>query len=110
DCKVCTMTVIGELIKKAINVTGLITVEPEPAEAQYEVLKDLLKKAQHTAFGKKYGFNNILNSDNLIKSFQENIPIHDYDKIHSEWWHYLLEGHQNVTWPGAQKYFAISSG
>jgi hypothetical protein len=28
----------------------------------------------------------------------------------SDWWHYLLEGHQNVTWPGGQKYFALSSG
>ncbi len=104
------MTVIGELIKKAINVTGFITAEPDPAEAQYEVLKDLLRKAQNTAFGKKYGFKKILKSENLIKSFQENVPVHDYDKIHKEWWHYLLEGHQNVTWPGGQKYFAISSG
>jgi len=104
------MAVIGELIKKAINVTGFITTDPEPEEAQYQVLKNLLETAQHTAFGKKYRFKNILKSDNLIKTFQQNIPVYDYDKIYKEWWHYLLKGHQNVTWPGGQKYFALSSG
>ncbi len=31
-------------------------------------------------------------------------------RIYDEWWHYLLEGHQNITWPGGQNYFALSSG
>ena len=30
--------------------------------------------------------------------------------MYDEWWHYLLKGHQNITWPGGQKYFALSSG
>jgi hypothetical protein len=104
------MAVIGEIIKKAINVTGFISTDPNPAEAQYEVLKELLEKAKYTAFGKNYAFQEILASPDLIKSFQEHVPVHDYDKIQEEWWHFLREGHQNVTWPGGQKYFAISSG
>lgn len=30
--------------------------------------------------------------------------------MNDEWWHFLAQGHQNVTWPGGQKYFALSSG
>lgn len=104
------MAVIGELIKKAIDVYGFVTSEPDPAKTQLEVLQNLLTKARHTAFGKKYNFDTILGSPDFIKAFQAAVPVHDYDKLYSDWWHYLLEGHQNVTWPGSQPYFALSSG
>jgi hypothetical protein len=104
------MTVIGELIKNAISVTGFITGNPDAIKSQKEVLINLLSKAKYTAFGKKYQFTDILKSENPIQKFQEIVPTHDYDKMNDEWWHYLLEGHQNVTWPGGQNYFALSSG
>lgn len=104
------MTVIGELIKKAIDVTGFISGQPDPVKSQQEVLLTLLEKAKDTAFGKKFGFREILDSENPISKFQKAVPIHDYDKMNTDWWHYLLEGHQNVTWPGGQNYFALSSG
>ncbi|MBC3792558.1 GH3 family domain-containing protein [Spirosoma utsteinense] len=104
------MTVIGEFIKKAIDVYGFVTSEPDPVKAQNEVLKKLIDTAKLTAFGKKYNFSKLLTSTNLVEAFQQEVPVHDYDKMYDEWWHYLLEGHQNVTWPGGQKYFALSSG
>ena len=104
------MAVIGELIKKAIDVYGFITSEPDPAKAQRDVLRNLLTKARLTAFGKRYDFTQILSSDDVVQAFQQAVPVHDYDKLHNDWWHYLLEGHQNVTWPGSQQYFALSSG
>ncbi|MHA4846958.1 GH3 family domain-containing protein [Flavitalea antarctica] len=104
------MALIGEVIKKAIDFTGYISSEPNPVKAQKAVLKQLLKKSRLTAFGRKYKFGEILQSTDLVKSFQQNVPYHDYDKIYSEWWKYLLDGHQNVTWPGGQKFFALSSG
>ncbi len=105
------MTVIGEFIKKAIDISGFITSNPDPDQAQKEVLKDLLEQAKDTAFGKKFNFRQLmLEEEHLVMNFQKNIPIHDYDKMYGDWWHYLLEGHQNVTWPGGQKYFALSSG
>ncbi len=51
-----------------------------------------------------------LESDDPITTFQEKIPVYDYDTMNDEWWHYLLKGHQNISWPGGQKYFALSSG
>ncbi|GAB3338987.1 GH3 auxin-responsive promoter family protein [Larkinella ripae] len=104
------MAVIGEFIRKAIDVYGFITSEPDPAKAQREVLQTMLTKARLTAFGKKHNFTEILKSDEVVRAFQQAVPVHDYDKMYGDWWHYLLEGHQNVTWPGGQDYFALSSG
>jgi hypothetical protein len=104
------MAVLGEIIKKAIEVYGFISPDPDPVKMQGTVLKDLLTKARFTAFGKKYGFSGLLQSDELYENFREKVPVHDYDKMYAEWWHYLLEGFQNVTWPGGQQYFALSSG
>lgn len=104
------MAILGEVIKKAIDISGFVRSEPLPGKAQLAVLSHLLKKAKHTAFGLKYRFDDILESGDIVGSFQRNVPVCHYDSIHEEWWHYLLEGHQNVTWPGGQEYFALSSG
>lgn len=104
------MAILGGVIKKAIDFNGLISREPNPYKAQKAVLTQLLTKAKLTAFGLKYKFNEILNSADPVAAFQQQVPVYDYDTMFEEWWHFLLEGHQNVTWPGGQKYFALSSG
>ena len=104
------MAILGEVIKTAIDISGFISSDPEPVTAQREQLLNLIKTAKYTAFGLKYKFNEILNSPDPLIAFQQNVPIYDYDGIFSEWWHFLLEGHQNITWPGGQQYFALSSG
>src|SRR5947208_14366316 len=104
------MVILGEVSKKAIDIKGVISREPNPYKAQKKVLIQLLKKAKHTAFGLKYKFSKILESPDPVSAFQQQVPVHDYDAMYEQWWHYLLEGHQNVTWPGGQQYFALSSG
>ncbi len=104
------MALLGGVIKKAIDFNGFISRGPNPHKAQKLVLLQLLKKAKHTAFGLKYKFSQILESHDPITAFQEIIPVYDYDAMYDEWWNYLLKGHQNITWPGGQKYFALSSG
>ncbi len=104
------MALLGGVIKKAINFNGFISRETNPYKAQKTVLLQLLKKAKFTAIGLKYKFSDILESADPVKAFQQNVPVYDYDAIYDEWWHYLLQGHQNITWPGGQKYFALSSG
>jgi len=104
------MAIIGEIIKQAIHLREVITANTDPVEEQERVLHQLLDTAKLTAFGKHYGFQDILNSADLVAAFQGKVPIYDYDKLYAAWWHYLLEGHQNVTWPGGQQYFALSSG
>ncbi|TYR36498.1 GH3 auxin-responsive promoter family protein [Sphingobacterium phlebotomi] len=104
------MAIIGEIIKRVIDVNGLINKGATPWEAQIQTLLDMLEAAKYTAFGRTYNFSNILADADPVKHFQRVVPIFDYDKLHAEWWHYLHEGHENVTWPGGQRYFAMSSG
>ena len=104
------MSLLGGVIKRAIDFTGAISKEPDPPKAQKAVLLQLLKKARLTAFGLHYKFDDIIKSADPVAAFQQKVPVFDYDSINEEWWHYLLKGHQNITWPGGQKYFALSSG
>ncbi len=81
-----------------------------PKRQQIKVLKNLLKKAKYTQFGQYYRFDQILNDRHPGKKFQELVPVFDYNKIYSQWWHKTLEGQTDVCWPGAIKYYALSSG
>ncbi|NNE54602.1 MAG: GH3 auxin-responsive promoter [Flavobacteriales bacterium] len=104
------MAFLGKIIQKTIDVASSLQSQPIPAEAQTEVLKELLEKAKGTQFGKHYGFEEILKSEDPIKSFKKKVPLHDYDKISKEWWHKTVEGQPDVCWPGEVTYFARSSG
>jgi hypothetical protein len=77
---------------------------------QLRVLKKLLKKARFTAFGQQYHFDEALLSKHPGKKFQELVPIHDYNKIYTEWWQQTVDGATDITWPGKIKYYALSSG
>src|SRR5450432_81800 len=81
-----------------------------PRRQQIKVLKKLLKKARFTEFGQKYHFDSILLSRHIVKSFREQVPVHDYSKIYKEWWYKTLEGKPDICWPGKIKYYALSSG
>ncbi|MCM4159643.1 GH3 auxin-responsive promoter family protein [Antarcticibacterium flavum] len=104
------MAIIGSLIKGLIDLRDRIVTEPDPEEAQLEVLKDLLTKARDTAFGKYYGFQGILEDADIKKAFAARVPYFDYNKINEQWWQRMHEGEENVTWPGKPPYFALSSG
>jgi len=81
-----------------------------PRRQQLKVLKKLLKKARFTEFGQQFRFDELLLSRHIGKKFQELVPVYDYNKIYSEWWHKTLEGKPDVCWPGKIKYYALSSG
>ncbi|MEX2594655.1 MAG: GH3 auxin-responsive promoter family protein [Anditalea sp.] len=104
------MQVIGEIIKRAIDLGEKLTPMRSPIEAQSEVLEDLLYKAKNTAFGKYHAFDQILDSEDIISTFAQKVPYHDYDAIYNLWWKKLREGHRGITWPGLNHYFAVSSG
>jgi len=104
------MPVIGELIKRAIELGDKFAWESSPKEMQEGVLTNLLKKSKNTSFGKYYGFSGILDAENPMEAFQIEVPYFDYDKIYSEWWCQIRKGHHDITWPGINSFFAISSG
>lgn len=102
-------SIIDFKIPKAIaRALGLPTSDAR--KQQRRVLKKLLKKARFTEFGQKYNFDQVLLSKNVEKSFQQSVPIHDYNKIYNDWWARTLDGVPDVTWPGKIEYFALSSG
>ena len=108
------MGIIGTLKKRAINRIHKLNRRQlkrhAPEELQHNILVKLLQTARNTAFGKEHHFEEILESDNIPKSFAEHVPIRTYDEMW-EWWgrsyHYV---EPNVFWPGRPKYFALSSG
>jgi hypothetical protein len=104
------MAVIGEILKKTVEVADKIFTNSDPVEAQQEVLKQLLSKAENTAFGKYYEFKKIQSAPDTREAFTKAVPFHSYDKIYDQWWHKTLEGAEDITWPGKVKYFSVSSG
>ncbi|MBK6266977.1 GH3 auxin-responsive promoter family protein [Marivirga sp. S37H4] len=104
------MEIIGNLIKSAIAVGSKLQNKEAPEKAQHEVLEDLLDSAKDTAFGKYYGFRQLLDQENLFEAFSKEVPYHDYDKIAKEWWNKTLEGKPDICWPGVCEYFAVSAG
>lgn len=104
------MALIGSIIKSLIDLRETIVSDADPQKAQQEVLKKLLKKSKDTEFGKHYDFQEILDSEDICKSFAEKVPYFDYNKLNEEWWYRLHEGEENITWPGRPPYFALSSG
>jgi hypothetical protein len=104
------MPVFGSIIKSAIDLRGKVPVRVNPIKAQKRVLRRLLRKALPTAFGEQYGFTDILHSRDMIKTFKEKVPIHDYNSMHSNWWYRALNGETYVCWPGKVRHFALSSG
>ncbi|HOI31501.1 MAG TPA: GH3 auxin-responsive promoter family protein, partial [Bacteroidales bacterium] len=108
------MPILGTIIKKAYELRNLPEEKKkqnlQPIQAQHDVLKKLLRKAQFTAFGEYYDFDNILESKNLTEAFRNNVPVFDYNSMYKQWWYRALNGEPYVSWPGKVKYFALSSG
>lgn len=96
---------LPKTIARRLNITN-----GDPRRMQLKVLKKLLRKAQYTEFGQKYGFDEILMSRHAGKKFQQLVPTYDYSKIYAEFWHKTLQGVPDVCWPGQIKFFALSSG
>ena len=105
------MPVLGSLIKQGLKLSTRVKLRSNtPGYYQKREFIRLISKAESTAFGKQYGFNEILNSENPYLVFKKKVPIFDYDKISSEWWHRCLNEEEDICWPGYVKYFALSSG
>ncbi|MBQ0738981.1 GH3 auxin-responsive promoter family protein [Aquimarina celericrescens] len=93
-----------------MDVAGNFVSHSKHIENQQKVLKSLLEKAKDTAFGKYYGFQQILEADDIAKAFQEKVPYFDYHQMQEQWWYKLHEGLEDITWPGNPSYYALSSG
>jgi hypothetical protein len=72
---------------------------------QRDVLQDLVTHGQFTAFGRKYGMNNLF----TIKEFKNRIPVNEYDDL-KPYIERSMQGEQNLLWNTPVTWFANSSG
>jgi len=106
------MAILGHLIARSLQLRKKFKLPvAAPETYQRHVLRHLLERGQYTAFGKHYGFGEILSKEiDFMTAFRERVPVNSYTEMHRDWWHRCMKGEENVTWPGKVKYFALSSG
>ncbi|HCN82754.1 MAG TPA: hypothetical protein DIT07_03920, partial [Sphingobacteriaceae bacterium] len=73
--------------------------------AQMCVLKKLIVAAQNTSFGKDHGFSGI----KTYGDFKKHVPVRDYEELRT-YIERVVEGEEDVLWPGKPAYFAKTSG
>ena len=76
-----------------------------PVETQQKVFQQLIKTARETDFGKDHHFDAIRDH----RDFVERVPIRDYEALRT-YVDKVVEGKENVLWPGKPDYFAKTSG
>lgn len=104
------MAILGNVIKGAIALKQELTPEiGNPQERQEKQLRSLLERAKDTAFGTYYGFKRILKADDIVKAYQESVPLHQYDDMNEQWWQ-QQQREENITWRGKPDYWALSAG
>jgi len=106
------MALLGSLIARSLEIRKQFNPPvASPQVYQRHVIRHLLEKAQYTAFGKEYGFTDILSQEvDFISAFRKAVPVHTYNEMFDQWWYRSQLGEENVSWPGKVKYFALSSG
>ena len=77
----------------------------KPIDTQQKLLKTIVSQAKNTFFGKDHNFEKIID----LKSFQNCIPIRDYEDLRP-YIERVLDGEANILWPGRPLYYAKSSG
>lgn len=105
------MPIIGKLLKKTTELNYKRTVHKGlDYKDQLKTLNKLLRFASKTDFGHHYGFQEILESYDMVETFRKQVPITDYEQFYQNWLHRAIDGERDVAWPGIIKYYALSSG
>jgi hypothetical protein len=79
--------------------------ETDAPALQQKVFKSLISSGLYTQFGRDHGLNKI----SSYEEFKEKVPIRDYEAL-SPYVERIIEGEENVLWPGRPVYFAKTSG
>jgi len=76
-----------------------------PIATQNKVFSSLLQKASQTQFGKDHNFSSIRTHSEFVK----HVPIRDYEAL-KPYVEAVIEGKEDVLWPGKPAFFAKTSG
>lgn len=76
-----------------------------PVKTQEKLFRNLLSEARDTVFGRDHDFKNI----DSYQKFVSKVPIRDYEEL-KPYINRIIEGEENILWPGSPVYFAKTSG
>lgn len=76
-----------------------------PVATQEKVLKDLVASGMQTIFGRDHDFSSIKSHEDFVN----NVPVRDYEEL-KDYVQEIINGDQDVLWPGKPIYFAKTSG
>ncbi|MFC4221716.1 GH3 auxin-responsive promoter family protein [Flagellimonas marina] len=76
-----------------------------PVAIQEKVLKDLVASGMQTKFGRDHDFSSIKSHEDFVN----NVPVRDYEEL-KDYVQEIINGDQDVLWPGKPIYFAKTSG
>jgi hypothetical protein len=96
-------SILTWLMKKRMSQIEFFTENPHQVQA--EQFSKLIRTAQHTEWGKKYGYSSI----HTHKEFAQRVPVSAYEDLFP-YIDRLMKGEQNLLWPSEIKWFAKSSG
>ncbi len=72
---------------------------------QSDVLKNLVRRANGTEYGRNHLFNSIVS----YEDFKRNVPINTYEELKGDI-DRMRHGERDILWPGQVKWYAKSSG
>ena len=76
-----------------------------PFKTQEKVFAELIRKGSRTRFGTDHNFDKIRSHSDFVKY----VPIRNYEEIRG-YIAQIIEGKENILWPGKPVYFAKTSG
>ncbi|MDG2397158.1 MAG: GH3 auxin-responsive promoter family protein [Flavobacteriaceae bacterium] len=95
---------LAKIFAKWINYNNRKWIN-NPIDAQKKTLKKLIYKGKQTQFGKQHDFSRI----NTYQEFVQNVPVRDYEGL-KRYIEKIINGEDNVLWPGKPLYFSKTSG
>lgn len=76
-----------------------------PVQTQNKVFQELVSQGAQTQFGKDHGFGTIISHQDFLGK----VPVRDYEEL-KPYVQKILDGQDDVLWPGKPIYFAKTSG
>lgn len=73
---------------------------------QLRTLRNLIRKARHTRFGRDHGFDDIRS----VAEYQKAVPVRTYEDFWRDYWQAAFPRLEGTTWPEPIAYYALSSG
>ena len=91
------MAILGNLISRSLRLRKQFDLPvATPEKYQRNTLRQLLERARYTAFGKEYGFSDMLDQElDFMKAFRKKVPVHNYNKMYEQWWYRCQQGEEN---------------